>query len=230
MITYPATYPLPDEFRTRKNAIDFNQAVFEGQFSRQTQVQQHSGGKSDRWTGVWSTTNILAADIAKVEAFLASLKGHIGTFYAYDPDRRIATGSDASTALFAGDSTTFAGDSTTFAGSGVAPFVATVDGAGQSGTSLAVTFQATSTQVMTVGDYFQVGVGFHMLTVDPVTDGSGDVTLEFEPALRISPNDGQLVFTVNPVMIARLDEQYKGGDTGSAKSGVVAFSFHEDVQ
>ncbi len=230
MTTYPASWPLPDKFRTRNITPDFNQAVFQGEFSRHRQVQQHAGGKSDRWTGVWTTVNLDPSEIAQAEGFLWSLKGLFGTFYAYDPDRRWPLAADASSVMWIGDSTTFIGDSTTFIGAGILPGIGAVNGGGQTGNTLAVTFDVLSSTVMNVGDYFQVGVGFHALTAPALTDGSGNVTLEFETALRVSPADNDLVITINPVMVAQLDVQYPGGDTGPAKYGVVSFSFSEVVQ
>ncbi len=229
MTVYPITWPFNLEIRTRRIVPDFNEAVFEGQFSRHEQIQQHSAGQSDRWVGIWTTTQLDPAQIAEAEVTLASLRGKLGTFLAYDPDRRLPAGADDSTVLWAGDSTKFAGDSTTFAGVGISPFVGTVNGAGQTGNTLAVTFEVVSAQVLTKGDYFQIHEQYLMLLVSPVTDGSGNVTLEFEPALRFLPDDGDLVIVINPKMIARLDEQFKGADTNEARFGVVSFSFHEVI-
>lgn len=203
MTIYPAAWPSIIGIKTRRFTPDFNQAVFPGQFSRREQVQQHGGGKSDRWVGLWATPILPPAKVAEAEAFLASLKGLEGTFYAYDPDRR-------SPAL---------GD----------PGVVTVDGAAQVGNTLAVDTPSASTQLFTAGDYFQLGVGLHMLTANGITDVSGKVILEFEPTMRVSPADLDVLTFMNPVMVARLDRPYDGTQTGADKTGVVSFSFHEVV-
>lgn len=229
MTDYPVTWPLPTRIRTRRITIDPNEAVFEGQFSRIEQVQQHGAGKSDRWVGLWTTTTLEASEVAVGEGMLWSLKGRFGTFRAYDPDRRMTASADISSVLWAGSTSEFAGATTTFAGNGVAPFPGVVDGGDQLGTTLAATFDQASTLIGSIGDYFQLGLGYHSLTAPATTDGSGDVNLEFEPAMRISPSNGQSIYMVNPTFIARLDEPYVGGDTGVALEGVISFSFHEVI-
>lgn len=69
-----------------------------------------------------------------------------------------------------------------------------VDGAGQTGTSLATKGWSAATMVLKKGDYvhFTNGDGgreLKRLTADATTDGSGDVTLAFEPPIRVAPDD-----------------------------------------
>lgn len=88
-----------------------------------------------------------------------------------------------------------------------AGFVATnptVDGGGQLGTTLNVTCSVLSTTIALNGDYFSVNGEFKVLTADATTDGSGDVTLAFEPALRSSPSNGASVEIKTPVINLRL--------------------------
>ena len=229
MVNIPKSWPADCEHRARTFYPDFNEAIFESKFSRHEQVQRHGGGKSDRWVGIWTTPQLSGDLIAKGEAFIASLDGRKNTFYAYDPDRRAPNGTDLSSALYAGSTSEYAGASTSYAGAGTAAEIGTVDGADQTGRSLNTSWPVNSTLVLTAGDYFQIGNQLLMATADATTDGSGDVEIEFQPSLRLSPLNNQSIFTINPVMIARLDEPWKGAQTDAGKFGIISFSFHEVI-
>jgi len=51
---------------------------------------------------------------------------------------------------------------------------------------------------MKAGTYFSVNSELKMLTTDAITDGSGNCTLAFKPALRTSPSDNQAIVTALP--------------------------------
>ena len=97
-------------------------------------------------------------------AFLLNLEGSVNTFNGYDPDAREPRGPAGGTPL--------------------------VKGGGQAGSTLAVDgCTAGITGWMRAGDYFSVNGELKMLTRDADTDGSGEATLHFKPALRNSPAD-----------------------------------------
>ena len=102
----------------RRISIDHNEVVFEGTFSRQEQIQIHSGGLSDRWVGWWSTPILDPEEIAKADVFFAALRGRKNTFYAYDPDRTTPGTEDGDSALWAGSTAEYAGATGTYAGAG----------------------------------------------------------------------------------------------------------------
>lgn len=83
--------------------------------------------------------------------------------------------------------------------------VGAVNGASQTGLSLITDGWNNSTLVMQEGDYFTVNDELKTLTADATTDGSGNVTLAFEPALRTSPVDTAPLTISNPYFIARLE-------------------------
>lgn len=216
-------------FRTRLLYVDFNEAAFHGEFSRQSQYQSHGAGKSDRWVGILTTTVLDALEIPQGEAFLASLGGLSGKFYAFDPDRRYPAATSFTSALWAGDATTYAGDATTYGGAGATIDVGTVDGASQGGNSLNTNWDVVSSTLALAGDYLTIHDQYIMLIANLITDGAGDATIEFQPALRVSPPDGANIYAVNPVMVARLESQYKGANTGAAFSGIISFPFNEVI-
>lgn len=76
-----------------------------------------------------------------------------------------------------------------------------VDGAGQTGKTLAVRgADISTTDWVKAGDIFRIAIGsnyyLHMATTDGDSDGSGDVSFSIWPEWRESPNDGDFV-TVN---------------------------------
>ena len=88
-------------------------------------------------------------------------------------------------------------------GSGYAGANPTVDGAGQLGLTLNVTGATPSTTIGLAGDPFEVNGEYKILTSDATTDGSGDCSLEFEPALRQSPSNGATVNVKTPQITVR---------------------------
>lgn len=68
-----------------------------------------------------------------------------------------------------------------------------------------------------------------MLLEDLIINSSGKGTANFEPAIRISPSDGDLIKTVNAVMIAKMQEPFDGWETDQLKNGVISFAFEESI-
>lgn len=224
-IIFPRTYP---GYGIRLSSFGLNrlQASFEADSSRQLQIQNFNGGLADRWEGIWTVKKINGINMATLSAWLTSLNGRLGTFYAYDPDRRTPNGAiSTGEGLLTCDSTLITCDSTLVTcdeGAGIIR----VNGAGQTGKSLNVIMDAVTNAALS-GDYIQVGTGFHMLT--EATDG-GTTTLEFEPVMRSSPADGQEVIFINPVMVARLSKQFKAWDSDQNKIAEFSFAFEEVLQ
>jgi len=128
---------------------------------------------------------MLNSDAASVKAFLADLQGQYGTFLYGDPDY-LAVGARGSL--------------------GGTPLV---NGAGQTGNTLAIDGASLSvTNWIRKGDYFQLGTGtsarLYMITEDANSNGSGEVTLTFQPALRSSPADNQAVTITGAKGLMRL--------------------------
>lgn len=133
------------------------------------------------WGGSWwdyeiEFATLQDADGRRLSAFLAALRGPVGTFTFRDPFIR--------NTLLSG-----------------APLV---NGAGQTGTSLVTDgWGATG---LRAGDFFTLGTGtftrLHQLTADVVPSG-GAATLQFVPALRYSPVDNATVFVTSPAVLLR---------------------------
>lgn len=114
-----------------------------------------------------------------VSVFFDALGGRRGTFLLRDPSYQIS-----------------------------APGTPRVNGAGQTGTTLATDGWPASTTVLQAGDAFQLGSGattrLHRITADAVSNASGQCTLAFVPRLRVSPADNALLTVDAPAVHLRL--------------------------
>ena len=126
------------------------------------------------------------AQAALWTAFLAELDGPAGRFYGGDPF--------ALTPL------------------GVATGTPLVNGASQTGTSLITDgWTGSITGIMVKGDYFAVDLpsgggarSLHQMTADANTDGPGNATLVFRPALRESPANNATIITASATCVMQL--------------------------
>lgn len=80
-----------------------------------------------------------------------------------------------------------------------------VQGASQTGTSLVCDGVSNSTAIVLAGDLMTVNGEFKMITADATSDGSGNVTLNFEPQLRASPANNATVEIQSPLITMRLE-------------------------
>lgn len=91
--------------------------------------------------------------------------------------------------------------------SGYAGTTGQVKGAGQTGSSLLTDNWTPSTLVLKAGDYFEVGGEVKMVTADITSDGLGDATVTFEPALRTAPADNaSLDYNTPSITMAMQDD------------------------
>ena len=137
-----------------------------------TLTQQTYVWPADRWLASLAWGTMGAADANEVEAFLLALNGMEGSFLLGDPLRTTPLG-------------TWAGQS---------PLV---NGASQSGRTLAIDGLTPTTTTGKAGDWFQLGSGstsrLHRLTAPFTANGSGQATLDIWPSLRGSPADNSAV-------------------------------------
>lgn len=73
-----------------------------------------------------------------------------------------------------------------------------VNGAGQTGRSLNTDGWPNSTTVLSAGQFVTIGNQLLQLTADVVSNGSGQATISFEPAIRVSPADNAAIEYKNP--------------------------------
>lgn len=119
-------------------------------------------------------------------AFLASLDGPAGRFYAGDPFVTTPLGSVPGTPL--------------------------INGASQTGNSVITDgWTATQSNILKEGDLVawdlpSGGRSLHMITADVNSDGGGNATLTIHPPLRESPATNATVITASPTCVMRLTD------------------------
>jgi len=79
-----------------------------------------------------------------------------------------------------------------------------VNGASQLGTSLVCDGAAANDLVVLAGDGLDVNGEFKVATADANSDGAGAVTINFEPALRVSPANNAIVDVKTPTIVMRM--------------------------
>jgi len=226
-ITFPRNFPFDITIAESMWNLAPNQALFSSSFTGDTQTQSHDAGKADKWEGVYVTPILSPADVAKVTAFLVSLRGQENTFKAFVPDRKRAVNFVGVDFTFDSDEVTFDSLLDTFDAQDF-PGSATVKDPNQTGTSIDThNWSFNNTTVLVEGDFFQIENQLYMVLEDVVTNNIAQATINFEPAIRTSPADEAIVITKEPVMIARLSQQIDGWRTGPHKTGVISFAFEE---
>jgi hypothetical protein len=92
-------------------------------------------------------------------------------------------------------------------------------GGGQTGSTLNIDGAPNSiTNWARAGDYFNVAGRLHRLTANANSNGSGQVTLNFEPPIYVAPADNAPI-TCNP---ASIQMRLLGDNDGEWSSGVGA--------
>lgn len=181
-ITYPLAFPTTFGFSSFSIGINHAVAVAESEFTFEEQVQEHQGVA---WE-ISGSLDILNRDQAETyNAFVASLKGRLGTF------------------------------TLTPAGSGTPRGVATgtplVNGAGQTGNTLITDGWTNSiTGILKAGDFIQLGSGstatLHRVLADVNSNGSGQATFDIAPKIVTAPSDNATIVVSNPVGVFRMRE------------------------
>ena len=174
----PLTMPSSPGFVTARFGLETNTQSFTSPFTKA--VQRVALGGS-RWMATLSLPAMRRDRAAAWQAFFDKLEGGANTFSAFDPDGVIPRGAAGGTPL--------------------------VNGAGQTGSTLVIDGCTPNVMFLRAGDYFGVNGEFKRLTADALANGSGQVTLQFKPALRSSPADNAVVVVNRPtVTMALVDD------------------------
>jgi hypothetical protein len=180
-ITFPLSLPVATkaiqsiEIRA-VNAVAYARSPF-------TFAGQAFAYSGQMWTADVTLKPMKRADAEQWNAWLLSLRGQLGTFLMGDPMGATARGDATGTPL--------------------------VNGASQTGGSLVID-GATSGVAgwLLAGDYIQLGSGsssrLHKVLADASSDGSGNVTLDIWPHIRVAPADNATVTVSNAKGLFRL--------------------------
>jgi hypothetical protein len=179
-ITYPLDMPASLKAASLVLTLDHAVGASESEFTFEDQVQDWTGR---RWLLEYRPPPGYRENVMAWVAFALRLKGRYGTFLAGDP----------------------AGATPRGAGGGSPK----VDGASQSGDSLAIKDATPNiTGWLLAGDWLQIGTGassrLHMMTADANTDANGDAVLEVAPEIRPNIADGTAITITNARGVFRM--------------------------
>ena len=179
--SYPLTMPTAPAFKTSDWSISRTVSIASSPFTYKQQVAEFPGS-------LWSTTvslpPMLREQAVLWQVFFMQLHGISGTFAIGDPDSKTIRGGLDSTIR--------------------------VNGAHSVGAySIAIENATASTLILKQGDYLQFGSGatskLHMVVTDCTSNGSGEATVEIEPALKSAlVNDSAIVYS-DTKAIMRMD-------------------------
>lgn len=161
--------PASPGFIRSRFGLETNTQTFESPLTKNVQRVLLGGA---RWSLSVTLPRMNRQQAAPWQAFLLGLEGQVNTFSGFDPDTKYPRGNVA----------------------GSTPLV---KNGSQTGSSLTTDGWAASTVVLKAGDYFSVNGELKMVTSDVTSDGSGNATVSFKPALRSSPADNAPLTVTN---------------------------------
>jgi hypothetical protein len=168
----PLTMPASPGFLSCPFKLETNTQRFESPLTKNVQRVLLPGA---RWSCTFNLPAMNRQQMGEWQAFLMQLEGGVNTFYGFDPDGRTPRGAAAAN-----------------------PGTPLVNGANQTGSSLVIdAAPASVTGWLLPGDYVTVENQMVMVTAPVSTNGSGQATIPFKPALRSSPADNAPVTVQN---------------------------------
>ena len=168
-ISFPRAFPTHTGIKSINLRAVNQSAISASPFTYKQQVHNHTG---ERWEAEVSLPPMKRTDAEQWIAWLMSMGGMSGTFLMGDPLGCTARGAASGTPI--------------------------INGAGQTGATVAVDgCTASITGWLKAGDYIQLGGGssatLHKVLQDADSNAAGQASLDIWPALRSSPTDGSTV-------------------------------------
>ncbi len=198
------TMPTTPDFSSALFGLVTNTQVFQSPLNFATQTLELPGSL---WTASYTLPLMTADTAAEWQAFLLELMGASGSFFAFDPLRKVPRG------IYSSGSDTPLCDAASQTGKAL-----TTDGWRNNGTGL-----------LLKGDYFEVTAAtkkeLHMITADVNSDGSGLATLNFVPPLQSSPDNNAVIVVTDPLVEMRLIDDNQGTWGEGGKSFIQDLSF-----
>ena len=208
MTTYPIGLPTGASSQPTNTTFRIRRIVGQSMspFTGETQTFRHQG---EWWEAEITLPPMNHANAREWVAKLVSMRGVFGTMLLGDWDGRVAQGTASISA-----------------GSPL------VKGANQAGNTLLIDgATASKTGYLKAGDYIQLGTGLtsrlHMVVADANTDGSGNASLDIEPALRTSPSDNLALTVANTKGVFRLVTNTTEWDTNAVRLYGITFAVTE---
>ncbi len=175
----PIEMPQRPGIVTSRFGLETNTQSFTSPFTKAVQSVSLAGA---RWVSTFSLPAMKRDRAAEWKSFFDRLEGAANPFYGFDPDNIVPRGQALGNPL--------------------------VKGGSQTGSTLDIDGCTPNTVFLRVGDYFEVNGEYKRVTTDAIVDGSGEVTLQFKPALRYSPLNNAVITVDRPKCVMKLiDDQ-----------------------
>lgn len=193
--TYPLSLPSSPVSRHIRLIAVTNAAMTRSVFTGEQQITEHQG---QWWEAEYELPPMERDDAEPWLSILLALAGRVGTFKLGDPNGKSPRGTATA---------------------------ATVNGAGQTGKTLAL----SGTGTLKAGDYLQVGSGTSQRLYKNLKDLTLPATADIFPRLRESPSNGASVTLTNTTGIFRLAEPRFEWDLDTAKLYGISFKAIEAI-
>jgi len=205
--SYPLALPNTPGFVQSRFALQRAVAVASSPFTGQSQSYEHPMAL---WTAQLQLPPMKRATAAAWQALLLKLHGRRGTFLLGDPDAKVPRGAISLSATPTLNAAANAGD-----------YQMQIAGVGTS----IVAFRA--------GDYIQLGASstarLYMIVDDATSNGSGVVTVNIEPSIRVTVASGSAVVYQSAKTVFRLDANDIGWDADQVSRFGISFSCTEAI-
>lgn len=200
--TYPLTLPSSPNPRSMSISLERRIAGFENPFTYALQTFEHQG---KRWKVRMSMPPMTQEQADDWEVLLLQLRGILGTFYLTPYDRPSSlgnpSGSPTLTSIHSSKTQVVIGNCT-----------------------------PSITGYLKKGDWISFANNLLVkLTADVDTDGSGNATLDFEPALRSDPSLSSAITYTNPRGVFRLTSSLSEWNINALKHYGFTFDFVEAI-
>jgi len=149
------------------------------------------------WEFEIEIANVPDKEALKLDGFMASLRGQVGTFLMFDYRREQSD----------------------------KQFTAFVKGANQDGNTLLIDGLPINQTLMLAGERFQLGDGntaeLKVLTQDLVSNSLGQANIVFESPIRVIPSNNTPLYFNQPKGVFRLADNKQGIASAQYKNGII---------
>ena len=184
----PINFPTPTGFVSSRFYLKNNTQLFISSLTNEVQRRNLSGSF---WMAEYSLPPMARSNWSAWQAFFNQLQGRRNTFNGFCPDSKNTQGTATGTPL--------------------------VNGSTQTGNSLITDGWTVSTSILKAGDFISVGGELKQVSLDVSSDGSGNATITFQPAIRNSPSDNSSIVVSNatcPMILLSNDVNFNIGLDG----------------
>lgn len=193
---------LPEELypSSMESNLEFNNVIHQSPWDKTEQIERRPG---ERWVFKFAYADLEQDEAKKLQAFLISLRGVAGRFYAKDY--------------------------AFFQRGGSISGKPKVDGADNTGAKCKIKDCPSNRVIFKAGDYVKISSRLHMITEDVRSDSLGKAVIPFQPRLLTLPTDNSTVIYDDFTVICRLKDDKQGKRASKDMSNSFSFECLEIV-